>query len=323
MMYQELKLEKGMYHISGKSFSQVLEQADPSAQYADTPMEGLDAYERQLKRFEIHVAGPMCDRVEKFFSTTESAVLFPEFIRRAVRSGVEQSALSQVTAVNTQIEGGEYVGGVLSDKEAYSTKTTQGAALPTATYLESSTVMRLDKFGRAVHASYEAVRRQRLDAFGAVLRSIGVKLGNAILGQAILKLNAEAGSTVDVKTSGTLTYVDMTTLYGAFRDFDMTAVLASPKLAAQIMAMDQMKEMASAQPSRILLPFGAQLLKCAGMSDDYLIGLDQKFALEMVTGSDLILETDKLIDSQLDTIAMSIRVGFRVMTADAVHVLAM
>lgn len=187
MMYQELKLEKGMYHISGKSFSQVLEQADPSAQYADTPMEGLDAYERQLKRFEIHVAGPMCDRVEKFFSTTESAVLFPEFIRRAVRSGVEQSALSQVTAVNTQIEGGEYVGGVLSDKEAYSTKTTQGAALPTATYLESSTVMRLDKFGRAVHASYEAVRRQRLDAFGAVLRSIGVKLGNAILGQAILE----------------------------------------------------------------------------------------------------------------------------------------
>ena len=148
MMYQELKLEKGMYHISGKSFSQVLEQADPSAQYADTPMEGLDAYERQLKRFEIHVAGPMCDRVEKFFSTTESAVLFPEFIRRAVRSGVEQSALSQVTAVNTQIEGGEYVGGVLSDTEAYSTKTTQGAALPTATYLESSTVMRLDKFGR-------------------------------------------------------------------------------------------------------------------------------------------------------------------------------
>ena len=192
-----------------------------------------------------------------------------------------------------------------------------------ATYLESSTVMRLDKFGRAVHASYEAVRRQRLDAFGAVLRSIGVKLGNVILGPAILKRNAEAGSTVDVKTSGTLTYADMITLYGAFRDFDMTAVLASPKLAAQIMTMDQMKEMASAQPSRILLPFGAQLLKCGGMSDDYLIGLDQKFALEMVTGSDLILETDKLIDSQLDTIAMSIRVGFRVMTADAVHVLAM
>ena len=67
MMYQELKLEKGMYHISGKSFSQVLEQADPSAQYADTPMEGLDAYESQLKRFEIHVAGPMCDRVESSF----------------------------------------------------------------------------------------------------------------------------------------------------------------------------------------------------------------------------------------------------------------
>ncbi len=62
---------------------------DPSDNYRDTPLEGLDAYERQLKRFDIHVAGPNCDRVEKFFSTTESAVLFQEFIRRMIQSGVE------------------------------------------------------------------------------------------------------------------------------------------------------------------------------------------------------------------------------------------
>ena len=83
MMYQNLKLEKGMYHITGKNFSEVLESADPSASYAETPLAGLDAFERQLKRFDIHVSGPCCDRVEKFFSTTDSAVLFPEFIRRA------------------------------------------------------------------------------------------------------------------------------------------------------------------------------------------------------------------------------------------------
>lgn len=45
-MYQDMKLEKGMYHITGKSFTDVLEQADPSAQYAETPLQGLDAYER-------------------------------------------------------------------------------------------------------------------------------------------------------------------------------------------------------------------------------------------------------------------------------------
>ena len=56
-MYQDLKLEKGMYHITGKSFSEVLEGMDPSGAYAETPLAGLDAYERQLKRFDIHVSG--------------------------------------------------------------------------------------------------------------------------------------------------------------------------------------------------------------------------------------------------------------------------
>ncbi|MFR9195630.1 MAG: phage major capsid protein, partial [Ruminococcus sp.] len=51
-MYKDLKLEKGMYHITGKSFSEVLESMDPSGGYAETPLAGLDAYERQLKRFD-------------------------------------------------------------------------------------------------------------------------------------------------------------------------------------------------------------------------------------------------------------------------------
>ena len=63
-MYQNLKLEKGLYHLTNKSFVQALEALDPSAQYADTPLAGLDAYERQLKRFDIRISGAQCDRVE-------------------------------------------------------------------------------------------------------------------------------------------------------------------------------------------------------------------------------------------------------------------
>ena len=87
-MYQNLKLEKGLYHLTNKSFVQALEALDPSAQYADTPLAGLDAYERQLKRFDIRISGAQCDRVEKFFTSTESAVLFPEFVRRAVQQAL-------------------------------------------------------------------------------------------------------------------------------------------------------------------------------------------------------------------------------------------
>ena len=71
-MYQDLKLEKGMYHITGKSFSEVLEGMDPSGAYAETPLAGLDAYERQLKRFDIHVSGSHCGAVSGVYPPCHS-----------------------------------------------------------------------------------------------------------------------------------------------------------------------------------------------------------------------------------------------------------
>ena len=70
--YENVKLEKGMYGQSGRSFLKVLESLDPSENYKGTALEGLDAFQRQLKRFDIHVKGAGSDMVEKFFHTRES-----------------------------------------------------------------------------------------------------------------------------------------------------------------------------------------------------------------------------------------------------------
>ena len=64
--YDNLKLDKGMYQEAGRSFSQVLESMDPSERYKGTSLEGLDAFQRQLKRFDIKVKGAGSDVVEKF-----------------------------------------------------------------------------------------------------------------------------------------------------------------------------------------------------------------------------------------------------------------
>ena len=61
--YDSINLEKGMYHVAGKNFTDVLESLDNSENYKNTPLEGLDAYERQLKRFDIRVSGPKSDIV--------------------------------------------------------------------------------------------------------------------------------------------------------------------------------------------------------------------------------------------------------------------
>lgn len=131
------------------------------------------------------------------------------------------------------------------------------------------------------------------------------------------------GSSIDTAAEGVLTYADLTKLYGEFSDFDMTTVLASPAVRQRSWAWSRCRIWRPLSPAPFSLPFGAQARKCAGMSSEYLIGLDKRFALEMITTDDLSLETDKLIDSQLDVITVSIRVAFRVMLNEAVHVLSL
>ena len=91
MGYDNLKLEKGMYRQEGMSFTQVLESLDPSENYRGTALEGTDAFQRQLKRFGIRAKGAGSSPVEKFFRTMDSAVLFPEYIARTVRQGMEET----------------------------------------------------------------------------------------------------------------------------------------------------------------------------------------------------------------------------------------
>lgn len=315
-MYNDIKLEKGLYNLSGKSFTAALEELDPTSAYCGTPLEKLDAFERQLKRFNIRVKGSDCDSVEKFFTSTESAVLFPEFVTRSIRKGFDDTILSSVCAVKTVVNSGQYLGCVLDDSTAYDV-CSQGETLPTATVTESSAATVLAKYGRLISASYESIRQQRLDVFGVMLRSVGVRLAAAVVKKAVEVLSDGA----DEVSTTELTYADLAELYGKFESFDMTTVIASPALAAKIAAMDQLSDSSADADGRFILPFGSELIKTSAAGADTIIGIDRDYALEFITSTELVMETDKLIDRQLDQMTASITCGFRKITPDAVKVL--
>lgn len=315
-MYNDIKLEKGLYNLSGKSFTAALEELDPTSAYCGTPLEKLDAFERQLKRFNIRVKGSDCDSVEKFFTSTESAVLFPEFVTRSIRKGFDDTILSSVCAVKTVVNSGQYLGCVLDDSTAYDV-CSQGETLPTATVTESSAATVLAKYGRLISASYESIRQQRLDVFGVMLRSVGVRLAAAVVKKAVEVL---ADGADEVSTTE-LTYADLAELYGKFESFDMTTVIASPARAAKIAAMDQLSDSSADADGRFILPFGSELIKTSAAGADTIIGIDRDYALEFITSTELVMETDKLIDRQLDQMTASITCGFRKITPDAVKVL--
>ena len=107
--FENLTIEKGMYQAKGKTLTDVLETLDPSENYKGTPLGGLDAFSRQLKRFDIKVSGAGSDCVEKFFQSSDSSALFPEYVSRAVRQGMERAdILPQLVATVTNIDGMDY-----------------------------------------------------------------------------------------------------------------------------------------------------------------------------------------------------------------------
>lgn len=320
-MYDNLKLEKGLYNLSGKSFLDALEEQDPSENYVGTSMESLDAFERQLKRFNIKLNGKHCDKVEKFFSTTETAVLFPEYIKRCVVQGIEDSHLDDVVAVKTVINSTSYRGTYISDTSSYTSTIVAGNTLPDSTIYENTTPEVLIKMGRVINAPYEVVRQQNLDVFGLQLRIIGRKIGSAIYSKILntISLNANSVSTA----TSTLTYSDLIKLYGTFKNYDMNVLIASPSVCANILSLSPIKDTCCCAKNgdNIILPFGAKLVKSTSMTDDCIYALDKNFAIEYVTSTDLFMETDNIINRQLDRLSVSIEYLCRCFDQNAMKIL--
>lgn len=318
-MYDNIILEKGLYNICGKSFTEALTELDADENYAGTELEGLDAFERQLKRFDIKVSGANSDRVEKFFKTTQSAILFPEFVRRSIKAGLDQaSVLPYISAAVTYTDGIDYHG-LKVTKNGEDSAVAEGGALPITSVTSSDTVA-VSKYGRQIQAVYEVIRKQRIDVFGVILKSAGAQISSAINNAAAEILHTGA-ATVKIKGQA-LAYTDLASFWASMTGHNMSAMLVSPAVMADILALDEMKNCtADGKTGVVNTPYGVKLVKCSGLSDEYAIGVDGSCALETVFGSDVIVDSDKLISTQIDCVAFSVSVGFSKLYTDAVSVL--
>ena len=188
MSFDNLKLEKGMYRQEGMSFTQVLESLDPSENYRGTALENTDAFQRQLKRFGIRAKGPGSSTVEKFFRTMDSAVLFPEYIARTVRQGMEENdILPAITASTTVIDSMDYrsIYSTATDEDKALQTVEEGGEIPTTEVKSKEHLVSLTKRGRMRVASYEAIRFQKLDLFSVMLRQIGAYIQKMQLADAV------------------------------------------------------------------------------------------------------------------------------------------
>ena len=337
--YENIHLEKGMYGRSGQSFAKTLEELDPSEHYRGTPLEGLDAFQRQLKRFDIKVKGAGSDMVEKFFHTTESSVLFPEFVSRVVRQGLEEgSILPDLVATVTHFDGMDYrsITSVPTEEDKKLRRVEEGAAIPETVIRTQENLVRLHKRGRMLVASYEAIRFQRLDLFSVTLRQIGAYIGRMHLADAVGVLtngdgNGNAAVVYKVGTSpisgsaGTLSYEAMVDFWSQFDPYTMNTLLVGSDMMLAMLKMQEFQNPLTGLnfqgTGTLTTPLGAKLLRSSVVPAGTLIGLDNRYALEQISSSDILVEYDKLIDRQLERAAITSISGFAKLFGEASKVL--
>ena len=330
--FETIRLDKGLY-TSNKGFTAALEEIDPSENYKDTALAGLDAFERQLKRFDIRIHGAGSDCVEKFFATTDSAALFPEYVARAVRKGLERAdLLPLIVATRTEINGLDYrtIASVPTEAEKELKDVEEGASIPETVVHTQENLVTLKKRGRMLCASYEALRFQRLDLFTVTLQQIGAYIARTQLKDAVGVLQNGDGNSNPAPTSSlageSVTYADLVDFWNEFDPYELNTFIASPDMAAAVLKLSEMRDAAAGLSfhgdGKPVTPLGAVLLKSAAVPAGKLIGLDRTCALEMVQAGPVLTEYEKLIDRQLERAAITQICGFSKIYTDAARVLS-
>ena len=339
MDFDNLRLEKGMYRQEGMNFTQVLETLDPSENYRGTALEGTDAFQRQLKRFGIHAKGANSSPVEKFFRTSDSAVLFPEYISRTVRLGMEENnILPSIVATKTMIDAMDYrsIYSKLSDDDKAVRDVMEGTVIPETVVKTKEHLVQLHKRGRMLVASYEAIRLQKLDLFGVMLRQIGANIQKMQLMDALeVIINGDENDNASVVytvgedpisgDSGALNYQQLVEFWSQFEPYTLNTLICGNGTLAQMLMMPELRDAAAGLNFQgtgcIGTPMGATVHRTSQLEDGILVGLDNRYTLEQICCGDVLVEYDKLIDRQLERAAITTIAGFNKICTDAAAVL--
>ncbi len=332
--FENITIEKGMYQIKG-GISGALEKLDPSKNYRGTALEGLDAFSRQLKRFDIKVKGRNSDCVEKFFQNSNSAALFPEYVSRAVMQGMERAdILPNLVATVTDIEGMDYrsIASVPSEDDKNLKLVGEGTKIPQTEVKTRENLVKLHKRGRMLVASYEALRFQRLDLFAVTLNQIGAYIARAQLKDAIDVLvngdgNENPAGTLDVATGGKITHEDLLKLWTELAPYELNTILASTPEMQKILSLshsqfqDSSADLDFQATGRMITLPGASLFHTPELEGGKIVGLDKNCALEMVQVGGIVTDYDKLIDRQFERAAVTCTTGFSKIFTEASKVM--
>jgi len=255
-------------------------------------------------------------------------VLFPEYIARTVRQGMEENnILPDIVATTTVIDSLDYrsIYSTPADEDKALKDVAEGTAIPTTEVTTKENLVSLSKRGRMLVASYEALRFQKLDLFGVMLRQIGAYIQKQQLADAVSVIldgdgnenpatQYSVGTNPISGTAGTLKYDQLVEFWSKFDPYTMNTILCSGNTMTQLLKVPELQNPLTGLnfqgTGKLTTPLGAKLHRTSAVNDGMIIGLDSRYALELVRAGDVLVEYDKLIDRQLERAAITSISGF-------------
>ncbi|MBX7259071.1 MAG: phage major capsid protein [Candidatus Hydrogenedentes bacterium] len=268
--------------------------------------------------------------VDRFFQSDPNAKwLFPDIVREAVIAGLKHKPVYPELIVHDEhVSGTAYDVPYVAESSVEEEMRTvaEGAAIPESEITYGDRIVRLDKKGRGVIASYEVIRRMSVDMLRVHLRRIGERLGrnlDARLAQVLVSGDnsgsATAAPTVNTGVSGAWSYEDIVKGFMTLtldHYFTPTHMLANSELAQTILGMEEFKDSALfdfAKSGDLPTPLGVRLVPLVDQPAKKLTIVDSGYAVEKLTEQDLLVESDKLINQQWDRTYLTVVTDFAVL----------
>lgn len=304
MRYNEIALTKEMYDIPNETLSDILTELDPDSGYNELDdLRGLDAYERQLKRFDIKVRGNKCDQVNKFFQSDKSLILFPEYIRRTIRKGISNALIiPYISAIEVCLpdaeERGQYTFSVDIDD----------------TYQTLIQIANLTNFVKELVCSYYSIRRLSIETFGVILKNMGFVIAREINDRCVTYIkNKNFYNPISIKE------ITIDSLIGFINSVktNITTIICDPKTYNKIITFPEIINHITLDKNDIVkTPLGITIIKSNALSNE-IIGLDKTTGLEISYESKDIVNSNELMSTDFGKISYSIKIGFNKIAEDS------
>lgn len=332
---KKLGLEAGMYREAKErnmTFSDLLEEMDPSEQYEGC---GLSAFERQLAVRDLQVSGSGAVTLEEWYNNPESRVLFPEFIQQQVRIGMLMGRYTlrdeDLIATTTTIDSGTYQSSRVDETQDVSAGITgQGADFPVISLTVGDATIKLKKHGLVIKQTYEHIRRLRANKMAVFLQLVGLRMMLDKTEDAVsVLINGDGNSnSAPVDTLGEISYNNFIRFLAEFESYELNTFAADKEGWISILTVPEFKDSRIAQSfintGVPMDPFGSAVKRHDPESEiltGKILGVNRANALERIEEANAnLVESDKLITSQWDKIAISQVVGYARIITNAARV---